>query len=443
MKIVVVGAGKLGYSIAEILSQEEHDVVVVDREQSQLVAVENNLDVLTLFHGEGTPSLFLRPDLKNADMLVAATGTDEVNMSLSLLAKTHGIEHTVARVRDVFGEDKKRIMETFKIDLVLNPELLIATEINRILMTPSALNIEDFAHGKVRLFETKIKRKSKLIGKTLKDIKLPEGVLAGMIFRGGRMIIPHGDDSFQLNDNAYFIGLPEKIEQFSQNFIEIKTKKIERVMIIGAGRSGRSLAKMLDASGVKVKLVDINKERLRLVAADFKNSLAILGDGTDIDLLIDEEVASADFLIALTEDDKLNLMLALLAKHLRVGQTVVRFYRNNYVSLMEKSGVDVAVSARQLAAAEVLAFARQGGVRKVSYLEGAKAEAVEVIVQEGAKVAGKMLMEAKLPRECLVSAFVRGGSAQIPRGNTVLNAGDRVIIFLESSASKKVMEFFS
>ncbi|MBO6177596.1 MAG: Trk system potassium transporter TrkA [Selenomonadaceae bacterium] len=444
MKIVVVGAGKLGYSVAEILSQEDHDVVVTDHVQNQLVAVENTLDVLTLFHNGGISSLFLNPDVMNADMLIAATGTDEVNMALSSLAKAHGITRTVARIRDVADGEKDRVMETFKIDLVLNPELLIATEIHRILMAPAALNVEDFAHGKVRLFEVKIKKKSKVLGKTLKEITLPEGVLAAMIFRGQRMIIPHGDDSFQLNDDAYFIGIPEQIEKFSENFRERKSKKIEKVMIIGAGRSGRRLTRMLDTSGVKVKLVDIDEERLRLVAGDLSNnSMAILGDGTDIDLLIEEEVASADFLIALTEDDKLNLMLALLAKHLRTAQTVVRFYRTDYISIMEKAGVDVALSARHLAATEVLAFARQGGVRKVSYLdEGLKAEAVEVVVQNGAKVAGKTLMEAKLPRECLVSAYVREGVAKIPRGNTVLEAGDRVILILESSAAKKVMEFF-
>ena len=443
MNIVIVGAGKLGYSIAELLAQEDHEVTVVDNDKNQLVAVDNTLDVLTIYHGGGIVSLFNDPNLKNADMLIAATGWDDTNVALCALAKAHGAQSTVARVREDMTRDaKERLMETFKIDLILNPELLAATEIHRVLMTPDALNIAEFAHGKIRLFEIKIPKRSKILGKSLKDVRLPPGVLVGMIFRGQRMIIPHGDYTFQLHDNAYFIGVPEEIEKFSQNFTEQKAKHIERAMIIGAGRAGRFLTKMLDNSGVRVKLIDIDEERLRMVAADLKNSLAILGDGTDIDLLIEEEAASADTFICLTDDDKLNLMLALLAKHLNVPHTVVRVYREEYEALMEKVGVNYAVSARHLAASEVMAFARQGSVKKVSYLEGAKAEAVEVIVQEGAKIAGVPLMNAKLPRECLVSAFVRDGEALIPRGNTILQAGDRVIVFLESGASNKVMEYF-
>lgn len=444
MKIVIVGAGKLGYSIAELLSQEDHEVTVADNNKNQLVAVENTLDVLTLFHDGGIVTLFEDSNIKNADILIAVTGSDEVNLSLSLLAKSNGAKHTVARVREeiMSEEEKKHLAETFKIDLILNPELLAAQEIHRVLMTPDALNIADFAHGKIRLFEIKIPKKSKVLGKTLKEAEIPRGVLAGMVFRGQRMIIPHGDFSFQLHDNAYFIGIPEEIEKFSKNFVERKAKHIERVMIIGAGRAGRLLSKMLDASNVTVKLIDTDEMRLRKVAGDFKNSLAILGDGTDIDLLIEEEAASADTFIALTEDDKLNLMLALLAKQLNVPHTTVLVYRSEYEMLMEKVGVNFAVSSRNLAASEVIAYIRQGNVKKVSYLEGKRAEAVEVIVQEGAKVAGKKLMDVNLPRECLISAFVRGDEAMIPRGDTILEAGDRVIVFLEAGSSNKVMEYF-
>ena len=443
MKIVIVGAGKLGYSIAELLAQEDHEVTVTDSDKEQLVEVENTLDALTIFHDGGIISLFDDPNIQSADMLIAVTGADETNAALCALAKSYGIQNTVARVREeITDEQKRHLMETLKIDLVLNPELLAAREIHRVLMTPDALNIAEFAHGKIRLFETKITKRSKVLGKTLKEVELPQGVLAGMIFRGQRMIIPHGDYSFGLHDNAYFIGIPEEIEKFSKSFTEQKAKHIERAMIIGAGRAGRLLAKMLDLSGVRVKLIDTDESRLQMISADFKNSLAILGDGANIDLLIEEEAASADTFIAITDDDKQNLILALLAKHLNVPHTVVRVYRTEYEALMEKVGVNYAVSARHLAASEVMTFARQGAVKKVSYLEGARAEAVEIIVAEGAKVAGIPLMKAALPRECLVCAFVRKNEAHIPRGNTILEAGDRVIVFLESGASNKVMEYF-
>jgi trk system potassium uptake protein TrkA len=256
------------------------------------------------------------------------------------------------------------------------------------------------------------------------------------------MIIPHGDDCLMPHDNAYFIGKPQDIVKFSENFVQRDARKLRRVMIIGAGRTGRFLAPLLDKQGMKVKIIDKNRERCRLVAEKLENGLAICGDGTDIDLLTEEGVNEADVMICITEDDKLNLMLALLAKHLGARKTIVRVARNEYVDLMEKVGVDIVLSARLLSASEVLAFARRGGVVSVSFLEGAKAEAVEVVVQEDAPVTGLALMEAGLPRECLVCAYVRDGEVYIPNGATVLQPGDQVILFIQTQFAKKVMKYF-
>lgn len=446
MRIVVVGAGKLGYSIAELLSKEQFDVVVIDQDESQLEAAKNTLDVLTIAANGASPITMADPDVRDADILIAVTASDEVNMVACILAKKHGIKHTVARIRDMkfMSEAKDYLKKNFDIDLMLNPELITANEINRILMTPAALDVEDFAHGKIRLFETKIQRKSSIAGIPLKDIQLPKGVLAGMIFRDKRMIIPHGEDYLQPHDNAYFIGIPEEIEKFSQKFVQRDARKLHRVLIIGAGRAGRALAQLLDSQDVHVKVIDHDRERCQLVAAMLKKGIAICGDGTDIDLLVEEDVAHADVVVCLTEDDKLNLMLALLARHLSGNRTktVVRVSRNEYVELMEKVGVNIVLSTRLLSASEVLAFARRGGVVSVSLLEGAKAEAVEVIVQEGAPVAGKKLMDVKLPKECLVCAYVRGTEAQIPNGNTVLLPGDRTILFIQTKFSQQVIKYF-
>ena len=445
MQIIIVGAGKLGYTIADLLSREQHEVVVIDHDESQLTAVKNNLDVLTITANGASPITMDAPDVNGADILIAVTASDEVNMVACILAKKHGIKHTIARIRDMqfMGEAKEYVKETFDIDLMLNPELIAANEIYRILTMPAALDVEDFAHGKIRLFEAKINKHSKLANVPLKNLKLPKGVLAGMIFRDHRMIIPHGDDILQTHDNAYFIGFPEAIEKFSENFVQQSAKRLERVMIIGAGRIGRTLAVMLSKQDVYVKVIEHNRERCAEMAEALTgSSIAILGDGTNIDLLTDEGVASADVVVCLTEDDKLNLMLALLSKHLGAKKTVVRVYRTEYADLIEKVGIDIVISARLLSASEVLAFVRRGGIVSVSLLEGAKAEAVEVIVQEGAKVAGKKLMEVDLPRECLVCAYVRNNKAAIPNGTTVLLPGDRTILFILIDHVPNVMKWF-
>ena len=444
MRIVIVGAGKLGYSIAELLANEEFDVVLVDQDETRLEAAKNTLDVLTVTANGASPITMNDPDIRSADILIAVTAGDEVNMVACILAKKHGITHTVARIRDMqfLSEAKEYLKENFDIDLMLNPELITAREVYRILMTPAALDVEDFASGKVRLFETKVTRHSPLANIPLKDLEMPKAILAGMIFRDHRMIIPHGDDCLLPHDNAYFIGDPAEIEKFSETFVHRDARKLEHVMIIGAGRTGRFLAKMLDDADVAVKIIDTNRERSRLAAEALENGLAICGDGTDIDLLMEEGVADADAVVCLTEDDKLNLMLALLAKHLGAKKTVVRVARGEYVDLMEKVGVDIVLPTRLLSASEVLAFARRGGVVSVSLLEGAKAEAVEVIVQEGAPVAGIPLMKAHLPRECLVCAYVRGDEAVIPNGTSVLLPGDRTILFIQTRFAQKVMKYF-
>ena len=444
LRIVIVGAGKLGYSIAELLSNEQYDVVVVDNDEDHLEAVKNTLDVLTIAANGASPVTMNDPDIRAADILVAVTAIDEINIVACILAKKYGIKYTAARIRDMqfLSGAGDYLKQNFDIDLALNPEFITASEINRILMTPAALNVEDFANGKVRLFETKVRRKSPFINIPFKNMNIPPSVLVGMIFRDHRMIIPHGDDRLLPHDNAYFIGDADAVKAFSKSFVQSDMLKVERAIIIGAGRAGRFLAPMLDQQDVKVKIFDKNKERCLQVAEKLINGMAICGDGTDIDLLEQEGIADADAVICLTEDDRLNLMLALIAKHLGAKKTVVRISRNEYGSLMEKVGVDIVLSTRLLSASEVLAFARRGGVVSVSLLEGAKAEAVEVIVQEGALVAGRRLMEIGLPRECLVCAYVRDGEAYIPNGQSVLQAGDRIILFVQKAHSKSVMKYF-
>ena len=445
MRIVIVGAGKLGYSIAELLSQEEYDIVVIDKEEKQLGNIKENLDVLTIAANGSSPITMDNPDVQGADMLIAVTGSDEVNMVCCILAKKHGIVHTVARIRDMqfMSEAKEYLKANFDIDLMLNPEYITAMEINRILMVPAALNVEDFAEGRVRLFETKVRRKSPLANIPLKDLDIPKSILAAMIFRDHRMIVPHGDDCLMAHDNVYFVGETGAIENFSKNLVRSDARKVSRAVIIGAGRAGRFTARELDKQDVQVKIFDTNRERCRLIAAKLSGaSMAINADGTNLELLQSEGVADADVMICLTGDDKLNLLLALMGRHMGVKKTIVKVDRYDYIELMEKVGVDIVLSSRVLAASEVLAFVRRGGIVSVSLLEGAKAEAIEVVVQAGARVAGKKLMDAALPRECLVCGYVRGSDTFVPNGHTVLEPGDRAIIIVKVKHSKNVLKYF-
>lgn len=443
MRIVVAGAGKLGYSIAELLADDEFDVIVVENDPKRKDVVQNSLDVLVIEGNACSPSMFKDPDIREADVLIACTDNDEVNMITCMMAKNNGIKHTVARIRNVdYAINSPEMLNNdMKIDLILNPERITASEIDHILMTPSALNVDDFADGKVRMFEAKLKENSPYANIQLKYLKIPNDILVAMLFRKHKMIIPRGNDVLLPGDNVYFVGKQDAILQFEKNFTNIY-EKLEKALIIGAGRTGRFLAPMLEKQGLMVKVIEKNKERCQMLAAQLEKGLVLCGDGTDIDLLTEEGVAEADVVVCITEDDKLNLLLALLAKHLGAKKTIVRVARNEYIELMEKVGVDVVLSTRLLSAGEVLRFVRKGGIVSVSLLEGAQAEALEIIVAAGCEVEGKALRHIKLPQECLICAIVHNNEAIIPNGDTVLHANDRIILFAKSELVKSTVPMF-
>ena len=443
MRIVVAGAGKLGYSVAELLADDEFDVVVIEDDPKRKDVVQNSLDVLVIEGNACSPTMFRDPDIRNADVLIACTDSDEVNMITCMMAKNNGIKHTVARIRNVdYAINSPEMLNSeMKIDLILNPERITAAEIDHILMTPSALNVDDFAEGKVRMFEAKLKENSPYANIPLKNLKIPNDILVAMLFRKHKMIIPRGNDILLPGDNVYFVGKQEAILQFEKNFTNTY-EKLEKALIIGAGRTGRFLAPMLEKQGLMVKVIEKNKERCQMLAAQLEKGLVLCGDGTDIDLLTEEGVAEADVVVCITEDDKLNLLLALLAKHLGAKKTIVRVARNEYIELMEKVGVDVVLSSRLLSAGEVLRFVRKGGIVSVSLLEGAQAEALEIIIGAGSEVEGNALRNIKLPQECLICAIVHNNEAIIPNGDTVLYANDRIILFAKSELVKSTVPMF-
>lgn len=444
MRIVILGAGHLGYTIAELLSNEQHDVVVADSDEEKLSKVRDSLDVLTITANGTSPDFTRDPDIRDASVFVAVTEMDEVNILASMLAKKNGIPHTIARIRDpkFLQESTEYLQENFDIDLVLSPELVTAKEIRRILMTPAALNVGDFANGRVRLYETRIQRQSPYIHIPFKDLELPDEILAAMIFRDHQMIIPHGNDCLLPYDNAYFIGAPENIEKFSRGMAESSTRHIKKAIIIGAGRTGTALVPMLEADGISVKVIDLDPEQCQHISSKLKKSIVLCGDGADIDLLMQEGVSEADVVICTTKDERLNLLVALLARHLGAKKTIVRVVRGEYADLMTQVGVDIALSVRLLAAGEVLSYVRSRSVVSVSLLESAQVEAVEVILESGAPAEGIPLMKAGLPAECLVGAYVRNETTHIPDGRSVLAAGDRVIILIRTPCSAKVLPYF-
>ena len=442
MKIIIVGAGKVGYTLAQRLAQEDHDVVVIEQNSERRGIIESNLDVMTVEGNGASPQLLAEVGVKDVGMMIAVTDSDEVNMIACLAAKQSGVPKTIARVRNVeyLGTNSQHFETMLGIDLIINPEMVTAIEINQILKTPAALDVEDFAGGKVRMLEVKIRLHSPFSGIPLKDITLPPNVLVVGILRKGKMIIPHGSDTIEEMDSVFFLGEKEAIIGMEDLFV-LKRSRVERVFIIGAGRIGRHLAVLLEEDNYTVKIIEKDRQRCEELAKVVDEAIIICGDGTDVELLSEEGIGDYDAVICLTDDDKLNLLVALMAKHLGAQKTFARVGRPEYITLMEQVGVDVVFSPRLLTAGAILRQVRRGDIVSVKLLEGAKAEAIELDIIAESPLAGWKIRDIRFPRRVLVGAVVRKGNTFVPNGDSILNVMDRVVIFTLPEDASKVLDF--
>lgn len=443
MKIVIVGAGKVGYTLAQRLTEEGHEIMVIEGDEERREIIQSNLDIMTVSGNGASPKVLAKAGVNDAEMLIAVTDSDEVNLIACVAAKQAGVKRTIARVRnEEYAEHDQAVFEKMLgVDMLINPEMVTAIEISHILRTPEALDVEDFADGRVKLLEVKVRPNSPYIQIPLKDLTLPPQVLIAGIMRAGQMIIPHGNDILLPHDCVFFVGEQHAISEFESNFV-VKKSKVERVLIIGAGRIGKYLALMLEKNGMQVKIIEKNKIRCQKAADSLQHSMVLCADGSDMDVLKEEGVSAADAVICLTDDDKLNLLLALLAKHLGAQRTIVRLSRNEYVPLIEHVGVDVAISPRLLTAGVILRLVRRGDIVHVSLLEGAKAEATEFVVSARCPLVGRELQDAQFPARALIGAVVRGKEIIVPTGTTRLLPGDRAITFSLPDAVSQVVNFF-
>lgn len=446
MKIIVVGAGKVGYSLAQRLVQDNHDVYMIDRSQERIHNLEHVLDV-SLVQGNGSDIQLLNEiGMDDVGMFIAVTDSDEVNMLSCAVAKIAGVPTTVARVRDTnIAEHMDDTMkERLGVDLFINPEMVTAQELLQILETPSAIDVEEFGQGSVRLMEFKIKDDFPLLRTPLKDVCFPEGALLVGILRHGEMIIPHGESFVQPHDSVFFLGLKNAIDTIERQWFSNYDTFHKRVVIIGAGLLGQNLTVLLERAGFTVKVIEKDIERCEQLAAKVDKAIIINGDGTDFDLLEAEEVSDNDVIIALTDDDKLNLLVALVGKHMGIPKTVVRVGRPEYIMLMEQVGIDIVFSPRLLTAGQILRFVRSGeGVVSISTFEGGKAESIEIAITEQSPVAGKQLKDIRLPGKALVGVILRGNEAIVPRGNTEILVGDHIVLFTLPESVTKLLNYLT
>jgi len=444
MDIIIVGAGKLGYILADFLSQTENNVVMIDNDEKALERANNQLDILT-FKGNGAQiSVLEQFNIKNTDLLIATTDNDHSNMLICYLAKKLGCKRVIARIRDPEYSDQIDILKKqLDIDYVANPELEMAKEITAYLLKGQALNMEYFAKGKVSIASYSVNELDEMENKKIKDIILPKSVLIVAILRDGEIIIPNGDTTLQKNDIIYLIGEKESISMFrrSGNGLESNTA-VKKVMILGGGKAAYYLAKKLIRNGVFVKIIERNEDRCSYLAQELPEALIIHGDATDPYLLTEENVSEVDALVSLTGFDEENLLMTLLAKKYGVGKVITKVSRSNYIPIIEQLGINNAVNPVMITAGEIMRFIQGGRVVSLFLLLGGKAEVLELIAKENSKIVGKPISELGFPKGIIIGSIVQKGKVIIPNGNSIIFPGDRLIVFCLQSEVATLEKMF-
>ena len=443
MNFIIIGAGEVGYHLASRLSQEKMDVVIIEKDEEKVKRVIDTLDVQTI-HGSGSSIETLKQaGIEDADMIIAVTNSDEVNMISCLVASAQSkVPIKIARIRNPEYSQNSGILgeKHLSIDLTINPEMEMVKTISRLVEIPDATDIVEFAEGRVRITGIKVDPQSYVIGKKLKDLSkenLQHDIIVAAIFRNDKVIVPRGDDIIQENDLVYAVTDAKKIIPIT-NYFKEKEHKAQRVMILGGGHIGVELAQIFEKKGIKTKIIEPNEQRCSDIAEKLDKTIVLRGSGTDQGLLEEENIKDIDILIAVSEDEQTNIMVSLLAKRLGAKKVISLINHLTYTSLVTNIGVDVVVSPHLAAVSRILQFIRKGKVLSVASFYKENAEAIEIIAMETSDIVNKPLRNIKFPRGAIIGAVVRGKEIIIPTGDTIILPDDRVIIFTLTSVIPSV-----
>ncbi|MBC5738685.1 Trk system potassium transporter TrkA [Lawsonibacter faecis] len=451
MKIIIVGDGKVGFTLAEHLSREEHDVTVIDTNDDALRRASESLDVLCV-KGNGASIMALRESgVDTADIIIAATSLDEVNMVCCLTAKRLGAKYTIARVRNVeYAVELSVLKKELGIDMVINPENATAVEISRLLRFPSAANIETFYRGRVELIGFRVQEDDFICGHSLAELnhrvkELP--ILFCAAERGDEVIIPDGRYAPQAGDKLYLIGQPIGMSQFFK-LLGRYTPKVKDVFIVGGGRIAHYLTAILEGMNMHVKLVERNMDRCRHISEVLPRTMVICGDGTDQELLESESVSASDAFIALTDRDEDNLIISLYAMQMGIGKVIAKSNRQNYAGIARAVGLDSVISPKLITANQILQVVRgmensKGSVMTALYkIASGNAEAMEFVVNQTTRHLGQPLKDLKLKKGILIAVIIHHNRIVIPEGSSSMSQGDTVIIVSRDQGILDVNDIF-
>ena len=436
MKIIIAGAGKIGRTVASILSEEGHDITVIDRNPDIISSISNELDVICV-EGNATNSETLREaGAAQADLLMAATELDEVNMVCGISARHLGTKHVIARIRNPeYLSQTEFLREALGLSVIVNPEYECAKEISRILRFPSAVRVATFSKGSVEIIAHKVAEGDKLDGLRLSDLQQSFGakMLVSVVERGGEAIIPNGDFVLRSGDRLSITGEAKEVRRFFIAVGQYK-KPVRKAMLIGGSRIAVYLARLLTEAGIDVTVVERDRETCDQLCDLVPDAAIICGDATRSDVLMEDGLLSADAFVALTGEDGDNIITSLYARNCSVGKIVVKVNRDHFSEILQDSGLESIVSPKAMVAQQLARYVRamsnsMGSSMETLYrLADGKVEALEFRVEEGSACVGVPLKDLKLKPNILICAVIRSRQSLIPDGSTVILPGDHAIV---------------
>ncbi|UCE34856.1 MAG: Trk system potassium transporter TrkA [Deltaproteobacteria bacterium] len=446
MKIIIIGAGEVGFNIAQRLSEENHDVVVIDKGQNRINQLQTVIDVQAIVGSGTSPSILQEAGIKESDIIVAATDSDEANLIACFYAQ-HLTDYItkIARVRNPDYMQQSDVFKTdaLNIDLLINPQSEMVGSMLKLMEVPEASEVLDFVNGKVKLIGVTVKEDSPLVGRKLASFQdVEEVLLVGVIIRGEEVIIPSGKDVIQPNDLLYCVTRKEEISTIFR-LLNVREAGLGRIVIVGGGTTGLALATSLDKTNINTKIIEKDSQRCLELAEKLEKVVVLNGDGTDRDFLLEENIADVDLMVVITADEETNVLISLLGKALGAKKTVTRIGKLSYIPLVSAIGIDTVVSPRLSAIRAILQYIRKGKVVCVAPLKGETAEVIEFEALETSDIVNTPLSEVKFPKEAIIGAIVRDEEIIIPRGHNMIKPHDHLIIFALKGAIPKLEKLFT
>jgi trk system potassium uptake protein TrkA len=439
LKIIIVGAGEVGFHIASRLSLENKDVIVIEQNAEALRRILENLDVQTIEGSGSNPAILEKAGIKGADILLAVTNSDEANLVASLFANF--LSPTTVKLARIRGEEyfmyqDALTQDPYSIDVLINPEIEAVKKVVRLLQVPGAVDVGEFAEGRIKVIGVRLDAECSVTGTKLVDLKKKTGnkkILVAAINRNEKLIIPSGDDKIMEGDLIYIVSEENELKGALKIFGK-RAEPFNRVLLVGGGNLGLRLAKALEEMSIHTKLIEKNPDRCRELAEHLDKVVVLQGDGSDQGLLQEENIQDMDVVATLTEDEETNILTSLLAKRMGAHKTVTRINKFSYFPLVSAIGLDHIVSSRLAAINSVLQYVRRGKVLSAIALKGEEAEALEAVALETSDIVGKPLQQIPFPKGALVVSILRGEEVIIPTGDSVIVPQDRIIIFASRQA---------